>query len=139
MIKMIVGKKGTGKTKTIIAEANAAANAEHGTVVVLERGDKLRYDITHKARLIDTKEYDIADYERLIGFVSGLAAANYDITDIFMDSIYKIAKCEDAAALDQFVSALEKLNAHTNINFTITVSDDRLNMGSVTNQYIVEH
>ena len=59
MLKLIVGVKGTGKTKEIISLANTAANESKGCVVFLEQGNKLRFDVTHKVRLVDTCEFDI--------------------------------------------------------------------------------
>ncbi len=139
MIKMIVGKKGAGKTKTIIALANEAVAEDKGMVVVIERGEKLRFDISHKARLINSKEYEIASYERLLGFISGVAAGNYDITSIFMDSMYKIAKNEDPAALDAFVGELERLSALSSITFVMTVSDDESSIGENGKPHVISH
>ena len=72
MLKLIVGVKGTGKTKEIISLANTAANESKGCVVFLEQGNKLRFDVTHKVRLVDTCEFDIADGQSLYGFVAGI-------------------------------------------------------------------
>ncbi|MEG0753949.1 MAG: hypothetical protein RR461_08965, partial [Angelakisella sp.] len=90
MIQLIVGNKGSGKTKTLITMANDAVNKSSGNVVCLEKGLKLTYDISHKARLVDTDEYNIDGFETLYGFVAGLMAGNYDITHIFVDATLKI-------------------------------------------------
>ena len=76
MVKLIVGKKGTGKTKKLISLANEAVENSNGNVVVIEKGAKLTYDVTHKARLIDTEQYSISGYEAFFGFLSGLCAGN---------------------------------------------------------------
>jgi len=136
MIRVIIGKKGTGKTKTIIELANAAIDTEAGHVVVIERGDKLRFDISHRARLIDSKEYDIKGYDMMIGFISGIAAANYDITHIFIDSIYKISGDTDPSHLSQFIKELERLNSHCSIAFTITISEEPDNVDDTVRKYI---
>ena len=107
MLKLIVGVKGTGKTKEIISLANTAANESKGCVVFLEQGNKLRFDVTHKVRLIDTCEFDIADGQSLYGFVAGIYASNHDITDIFIDSALKICR----NSMDEFVHAVKELNA----------------------------
>jgi len=91
MVKLLIGKKGTGKTKKLIALANEAVAASSGNVVVIEKGSKLTYDVTHKARLIDTEQYTIYGYDMLYGFLSGICAGNYDVTDILVDSTFKIA------------------------------------------------
>lgn len=119
MIKLIVGLKGTGKTKALISEANAAAAVEHGSVFCVEKGRKLIYDISHKVRLISSEEYGINSYDRFFGFLCGMLSANYDITDIFVDSITKICG-DDPAALEAFLA--EVSNVIRNVNITITLS-----------------
>lgn len=138
MIRIIIGKKGTGKTKTIIELANQAVGHESGHVVVIERGEKLRYDITHKARLINSKEYGIKGYEMALGFVSGIAATNYDITHIFIDSLYKLVGDDNPEHLNRFIADLEKLKSHSDISFTITVSEDVENVGDIVKKYMYD-
>ena len=121
MLKLIVGVKGTGKTKTLISMVNTAADTTDGAVVCIEQGDKLKLDITHKARLIDTKEYNICDGQALFGFICGIVASNHDITDIFVDSALKI--CADN--VDEFTVTAREIAAFAianNINCVMTSS-----------------
>ena len=90
MIRVIMGKKGTGKTKQMIDMINEAVQSEHGNVVCIEKGSKLTFDIHYQIRLVDSSEYDVANFTALKGFISGLHAGNYDITHIFIDSLTKI-------------------------------------------------
>ena len=90
MIKLIVGTKGSGKTKAMIDQINDAVKTSKGNVVVVEKGMKLTYDISSSARLIDLDEYKISGGEMLYGFVAGLMASNYDITDLYIDGILKV-------------------------------------------------
>ena len=121
MVKLIVGLKGTGKTKTLIAKVNEALDVSKGSVVCLEKGDKLRFDIKYQARLIDVAEYAVADANGLKGFVAGLHASNSDITHIFIDSALKICG-DDVAAFEEFVPVLEALGAKWNIEIVMTSS-----------------
>ncbi len=89
MIKLIVGAKGSGKTKAMIDMINDSVRTTKGNVVVVEKGMKLTYDIASAARLIDLDEYKINGGEMLYGFVAGLLASNYDITDLYIDGILK--------------------------------------------------
>lgn len=133
MIKLIVGLKGTGKTKTLIADANAAIATERGCVVCVEKGRKLIYDISHKVRLISSDEYDINTYDRFFGFLCGLMSANYDITDIFVDSITKICG-DDLVALEEFLAEVNKVIR--NIDITITVSKDVSELSDELKKYL---
>lgn len=130
MVTLIIGKKGTGKTKKLISMANDTAAASSGNVVVIEKGSKLTYDITHKARLIDSDQYAISGYDMLFGFLSGICAGNYDVTDILVDSTFKI--CPTAIeGLEEFVVNINKLaeNANTNITFLISAAEADLPEG----------
>ena len=91
MITLLTGKKGSGKTKKLIEMANEAVKNSNGNVVVVEKGLKLTYDISHAARLIDIDSYDVQGGKGLYGFLAGICAGNYDVTDIFVDSALKIA------------------------------------------------
>ena len=103
MLKLIIGVKGTGKTKTLINLVNGALEVTKGDVVCIEKGVKLRYDIKPTARLVDTEEYMISDAQALYGFVAGVLASNHDVTDLFVDGTLKICK-QDIAAFEVLVS-----------------------------------
>lgn len=121
MLKLIIGVKGTGKTKTLINMVNTAVENTHGDVVCIEKGAKLRYDIKYQARLIDTEEYYISDAQALYGFLAGILASNHDVTDLFIDSALKICK-NDLAAFDAFVEEASKLIEKIGVNVVITSS-----------------
>ena len=121
MVTLIIGKKGSGKTKKLIQLANEAVARSSGNVVVIDKGPKLTYDVTHKARLIDTDAYGVKGYEMLYGFISGICAGNYDVTDIFVDSTFKICT-EGVAGIEDFVTRLNELEKETEANVTLLVS-----------------
>ena len=123
MIRVIVGKKGSGKTKQVIEMINSAVDTEHGNVVCIEKGEKLMLDISHKIRLVEASEYDIADYTAMKGFISGLYAGNYDITHIFIDSLTKIIGTEVNFETEKFLDWLNAFSNKNGIKFTITISD----------------
>ena len=125
MVRVIMGVKGTGKTKQMIELINTAVQSEHGNVVGIERGPKLTYDINYKIRLVEASHYDMKDYEFLKGFVSGLYAGNYDITHIFIDSLTKIVPSEATdLAVEDFLDWLNDFGEDNNIKFTVTISAD---------------
>lgn len=121
MVKLIIGVKGTGKTKTLIEMVNNAQKDTNGCVVCIEKGNKLRYDVNSQVRLIDTVEYLVADAQSLFGFVAGILASNHDVTDLFIDSCLKICN-EDVAAFEKFLLEVEALSLRTDVNVTLTSS-----------------
>ena len=123
MVKVIVGKKGSGKTKELIESIQIAEQQESGDIVCIEKGHSLRYDISYRVRLVDAHEYAIGTFDQLTGFISGLHAGNFDITHIFMDSLYKLLGKEPELAV-KFCQWCEEFGERNNINFTIAISDD---------------
>ena len=121
MIKLFIGAKGSGKTKTLIELVNNATAESKGSVVCIEKGDKLRFDITSRARLIDTDAYAITDAVQLYGFVAGILASNSDITDLFIDSSLKICR-DDVAAFEDFLAKAEKISADINLVMTASIA-----------------
>ena len=121
MVKLLIGHKGSGKTKMLIDLANEAVEKSTGNVVVIEKGTKLTYDLTHKARLVDTDQYKIAGYDVLFGFISGICAGNYDVTDIFIDSTFKICS-DDKEQLKDFVNMLNILSESAETTITLLSS-----------------
>ena len=123
MLSPIIGNKGTGKTKRLLDLVNVAVEASKGDVVCVERGQMLTYDISHKARLIDTDTYGINGYESFYGFLCGICACNYDVTDIFVDATLKIGG-KDYDNFADFIEKLSVLSEESNTRFTLTVSCD---------------
>ena len=121
MIKLIIGVKGTGKTKTLINMVDEAIAASKGEVVCIEKGTKLRFDIKHEARLINTNDYLVFDAQSLFGFVAGILASNHDVTDLFIDSALKICN-EDLVAFEKLVTEFDELAAKADVNIVITAS-----------------
>ena len=122
MIKLIVGTKGSGKTKTMIDLINEATKTATGNVVVIEKSMQLTTSINHAARLVDVDEYKINGAEMLYGFVAGVLAGNYDITEMFIDGILKVCG-HDLEAAGRVLNAINAI-AGDSVNVTVTVSTD---------------
>ena len=121
MIKLFIGAKGSGKTKTLIELVNNATEASNGSVVCIEKGDKLTHDITYKARLVDSNDFAIEDSVALYGFIAGILASNSDITDVFVDSALKICG-NDNQGFEEMLKKLEKIAVDVNIVMTASIA-----------------
>ena len=135
MIHVIMGLKGSGKTKKMIDGINAAVAQAHGDVVCIEYGKKLTYDISYKVRLVDSKEYGINSTAMLKGFLSGLHAGNFDITHVFIDNLYKTIGADKAAA-EAFVAWCAKFAADNSMEITITISEDPAEASEEMKKYL---
>ena len=124
MVKVIMGPKGTGKTKQMIDLINTAVETEHGNVVAIAHDSKLTFDINYKIRLVETSDYDIPNYDTLKGFLYGLYASNYDITHVFIDSLNKLVSTENKADVEAFLDWLEAFSQKSGIKYTVSISED---------------
>lgn len=128
MVKLIMGLKGSGKTKQLVQDINNAVKDETGSIVCIEKGTKLRYDIDMHIRLIDFQEYKLlGSLQFLKGFISGLHAGNFDISHVFIDSFYKLVENAGVAELEDFVLWCERFGKANDLSFTVVVSEDPAN------------
>lgn len=135
MIRVILGLKGSGKTKKLIASIQETLEHTKGDVVCIEYGKKLTYDVNYKVRLVDSQEYAISDAQMLKGFLSGLHAGNFDITNVFIDNLYKTIGTDPAAA-EEFIRWCAAFAAANNMNITVTISEDPANLSDEVKQYL---
>ncbi len=135
MIHVIMGLKGSGKTKKMIDGINAAVAQAHGDVVCIEYGKKLTYDISYKVRLVDSKEYAISNSDMLKGFLSGLHAGNFDITHVFIDNLYKTIGTDKAAG-EAFIAWCAKFAENNQMEITITISEDPDEASEAVKKYL---
>ena len=124
MVRLIMGVKGSGKTKQLIELINNAAKDEPGNVVCIEANRNMTYDIHYHIRLIDAQEYKLNSYDLFRGFISGLYAGNYYITHVFIDNLCKTVGREVDAETETFLNWLDVFGEKNNVKFTVTVSAD---------------
>ena len=135
MIKLIVGKKGSGKTKVLIDMVNAAAKTTDGNVVCVEKTSKLTYDLDHSVRLLEADSYGISGFDAFYGYVAGLLSGNYDITEVYVDSILKICG-QDLEALGAFFDKIAPIAGAANTKLIFTVSADESELPESVKKYL---
>ena len=124
MVRLIMGTAGAGKTKQLIELIHASVEAEKGSVVCIEPGADMTYDISHSVRLVNAGEYDLNSFECLRGFISGLYAGNYDISHVYVDNLCKITRNNDSHEIEKFLNWLERFSDKNMVKFTVTLSAD---------------
>ena len=135
MIHVIMGLKGSGKTKKMIDSIHDAVANASGAVVCIEYGKKLTYDVNYRVRLVDSKEYGINNIDMLKGFLSGLHAGNFDITHVYIDNLYKTIG-NDRATGESFISWCAEFAKVNNMEITVTISDDPALASDEVKQYL---
>ncbi len=121
MIKIIIGRKGSGKTKKLVDLVNEATKTSLGNVVCVEKGDTLTYSVTHKARLIDADAFGISGYSEYYGMLAGIKSGNHDVTHIFGDATLRIGTRD----YEELVAFFERLSKIEDVEFLFTVSADK--------------
>ena len=137
MIKLIIGNKGAGKTKKLIDLVNLCVENSDGNVVCVEKEPKLTYDVSSRARLLETDTYAISGHKAFYGYLAGICAGNYDVTDILVDATFKIVG-RDYSKLPQFFEMLTNLSNATDINFYFTISCDKEDLPVEIFEYCTE-
>ena len=135
MVKLIVGSKGTGKTKALVELVRQAVEEESGSVVCLEKDKNLTYDIPYTVRLIHASDYKFESMEFFKGFISGLHAANYDISHVFIANLFKMFDEPDMNKIAELLDELNAFGEKENIKFTITATAELDTVGDNIKKY----
>ncbi|MBR6941213.1 MAG: hypothetical protein IKH65_10425 [Clostridia bacterium] len=134
MVKLIIGNKGSGKTKRLISLVNEAVERSNGNVVCVEKERLLTYAINYRARLVETDHYNVTGYDAFYGFLSGIVAGDHDITDVLVDATIKIGG-RDMPALADFLKKVSELSKIAEQDFTFTISADESELPSEIFEY----
>ena len=135
MIKLIVGHKGSGKTKMLVDMVSSAVKLSKGHVVCVEKNPKLTYDVDHAVRLLETDSYGVSGYDAFHGFLAGIAAGDYDVTDILVDATLRIGS-RDYDELGTFLDKVNALSEKENISFVFTISADADELPESVTKYL---
>ena len=127
MIQLIVGKKGKGKTKHLLAKVNDAIKEAKGNIVYLDKSSKHMYELSNKIRLINVNEYPLSGSQGFIGFLCGIISQDHDIETMFLDSFLKLASLEGEDIADT-ITTLETISDKYAVNFVLSVSMDAADM-----------
>lgn len=137
MIKIIMGDKGSGKTKRLVDLVREAVAEENGDVVVIEKQRNLTYDIPFRARLVEAGAYDIGSYEFLKGFICGIHSGNYDITHFFIDNFFKLVNDKSLSAFSVFIDWLSAFSDKEKVDFVLSVSADQSSAPENIKKYLI--
>jgi thymidine kinase len=135
MVKVLYGKKGSGKTKSLIDSANSLASECKGYVVFIDYSNKLMYDLKHEVRFINVSEFPVMLPDAFLGFVCGIVSANYDVDGIFIDGLTYIVK-EDINQLKEFLDVVNRLSGQYNVKFYISINGDIATVPDFIKEYL---
>ena len=136
MIKIHIGLKGSGKTPKMIQAVNSAIESEKGNVVCITDGNRLIHDINRQARLVNTESFNLKNLDMFTGLLCGIIAQDFDVSHIFIDSIFKSVPSAKIEDLEDFIPVLEELEEKFDVSFTLMVSADVAAAGANVKKYI---
>ena len=135
MVYLILGLKGSGKTKSLVERVKHAVEEENGSVVCIEKDKNLTYDIPYTVRLVHASDYKFSSIEFFKGFISGLHAANYDISHVFIDNFLKMFDETDMDKIADLLDELDAFGEKEGIKFTISATADPASVGERIKKY----
>ena len=130
MVKVLIGHKGTGKTKLMVQTANEMVDTANGSIVFINKDSRLMYDLKHEIRVVCMEEYDqITNVDEYIGFIYGIVSSDHDIEAIFIDAILK-NKDVHIPDLKGFLQRLEMISEKYDLQFIVSISADKNELGN---------
>lgn len=136
MVKLIVGHKGSGKTRRLVEDLNKQAENPDNNIICIARGDRLNEFVKYHIRMIDIEEYPVSSYDELLAFIAGMDAKDFDITHIYIDSIAKVVNVDDEEGLARFLAALEGFSEEKNFEVEIMYSCDADTLPESIKKYV---
>ncbi len=126
MIQVILGDKGSGKTKRLIDLTNEALKQEHGNIIFIDDDKRYMYDLRHEIRFVDASEYPAAHKcaaHEFLAFLSGMMSADFDLSLVAIDAFKKLVKTElDSEEMSDFFAQLEVLSTAHQCNFVFSIN-----------------
>ncbi|MGI6737609.1 MAG: hypothetical protein ACOX41_09985 [Anaerovoracaceae bacterium] len=128
MVKLLVGHKGSGKTKQMIAIANETVETSDGSIIFINKNHRLNMELHHGIRVICMEDYPhITNSDEYIGFIYGIISSDHDIDEIFIDGILKHADVS-LGNLPEFIDRLKKISDYFEIDFVVSLSAEQEEM-----------
>ncbi len=135
MVKLLVGHKGSGKTKTMIDMANDSLSKVDGSVVFINKNHRLMYELKYRIRVVCMEDFEhITNIDEYIGFIYGIISQDHDIEIIFIDSILRHADVK-ISDLEEFLERLDSISERYEVDFVVSISADKEELGDYINNY----
>ena len=141
LIQIILGDKGSGKTKRLIDRVNESLKNEHGDIIFIDDDKRYMYDLRHEIRFVDASEYPVGhkcQASEMLGFICGMLSANFDLSLIAMDAFMKLVRTPlDDPEMKVFFEKLEILSEAHHCNFLISVSAQAESVPEFIRKYVI--
>ena len=137
MVQLIVGDKGKGKTKVLLDKVNNEIEEINGNVVYLDKSSEHMFELNNKIRLINVCEYNIANADQFLGFVTGVISQDHDLEQMYLDCLMKIANIESDQIVP-LIQSIDKISEAFKVDFVVSVTMDSNNIPSEIKDKVIE-
>ncbi|MCR5510272.1 MAG: twitching motility protein PilT [Lachnospiraceae bacterium] len=137
MVQLIVGDKGKGKTKVLLDKVNNEIKEINGNVVYLDKSSEHMFELNNKIRLINVCEYNIANADQFLGFVTGVISQDHDLEQMYLDCLMKIANIESDQIVP-LIQSIDKISEAFKVDFVVSVTMDSNNIPSEIKDKVIE-
>ena len=110
MVQLIVGKKGKGKTKIILDMVNKEVSTASGNIVYLDKGNDHMYELNNKVRLINVRDYGVANADEFVGFIRGIVSQDHDLEQIYFDGFLNISCIKGTDQVEEVINKLDSIS-----------------------------
>lgn len=124
MVQLIVGKKGKGKTKIILDMVNKEVSTASGNIVYLDKGNDHMYELNNKVRLINVKDYGVANADEFVGFIRGIVSQDHDLEQIYFDGFLQISCIKGAEQVEEVLNKLDSISNTYGFKMIASISLD---------------
>lgn len=124
MVQLIVGKKGKGKTKIVLDMVNKEVSTASGNIVYLDKNNDHMYELNNKVRLINVKDYGVANADEFIGFIRGIVSQDHDLEQVYFDGFLKISCLEGTERIEEVINKLDTISDTYGFKIIASVSMD---------------
>ncbi|MEF9921936.1 MAG: hypothetical protein RR313_01495 [Anaerovoracaceae bacterium] len=128
MVKLLIGHKGSGKTKQMIDLANSQAESNNGSVIFINKNSRLMYDLKYRIRVVCMEDFEhVTNSDEYIGFLYGIISSDHDIETVFIDSILKHTDFS-LGDLPEFLERLLVISKDFGMDFVVSLSAEKEEM-----------
>lgn len=122
MIELVVGEKGKGKTKILMAKANNDIKITGGNIIYFDKNNKHMYELSNRVKLMNIPEYHVHSADMFLGFLYGVVSQQQDLDKIFLDNFMSISCVESMEQTEQLIREISVISEQYEIDFMIGLS-----------------
>lgn len=116
--------------------ANGKLKEAKGSIVFIDNDNSYMFELASSARFINAAEYMVSGPDMLLGFLSGIAAQDFDLECIFIDKFRKFVP-QNMDTLRSFFENLAVFSEKRSTDIVISISEAVENLPAFLQPYLI--